>query len=212
MYCGICGRPLSQTQSVVRGIGPVCWANIRAREAARADHEDAVLLDLIGNGSIVLRRRQPNVSGIATNIPQLHKHHSPSGYEWGYYGSGPSDLALNIAARVAPLQPALGRVKLWDGTEVSDLAMAMHQPLKEKFIGPLDRDAEEIVIAGSLIDDWARGFLWGWAQLNYLVPPDIRLMRLSRLPEPEYGELPDLLPLPVVTEALGPGVYRHTVS
>ena len=31
-----------------------------------------------------------------TNVPHLVVHHSPTGYEWGYGGSGPADLALNI--------------------------------------------------------------------------------------------------------------------
>lgn len=30
------------------------------------------------------------------NIPQRIRYHSPSGIEWGYGGSGPADLALNI--------------------------------------------------------------------------------------------------------------------
>ncbi|MBE2188455.1 MAG: hypothetical protein IAE98_03225 [Candidatus Kapabacteria bacterium] len=31
-----------------------------------------------------------------TNVPRRIIHHSPDGFEWGYGGSGPSDLALNI--------------------------------------------------------------------------------------------------------------------
>ena len=31
-----------------------------------------------------------------TNVPHYVEWHSPSGYEWGYGGSGPADLALNI--------------------------------------------------------------------------------------------------------------------
>lgn len=31
-----------------------------------------------------------------TNVPHLVTQHSPSGYEWGYGGSGTADLALNI--------------------------------------------------------------------------------------------------------------------
>lgn len=30
------------------------------------------------------------------NIPRRICYHSPSGFEWGYGGSGPADLALNI--------------------------------------------------------------------------------------------------------------------
>ena len=51
--------------------------------------------------------------------------HSPSGFEWGYGGSGPSQLALALAA------DALG-----DGPR----ALAMHQRLKFTLIGRLHRD------------------------------------------------------------------------
>jgi len=34
-------------------------------------------------------------------FPQQIVEHSPTGYEWGYGGSGPADLALNILADVA---------------------------------------------------------------------------------------------------------------
>lgn len=30
------------------------------------------------------------------DIPQRYVYHSPAGFEWGYGGSGPADLALNI--------------------------------------------------------------------------------------------------------------------
>ena len=33
-----------------------------------------------------------------TNFIQLVVYHSPTGFEWGYPGSGPSDLALNVLA------------------------------------------------------------------------------------------------------------------
>lgn len=31
-----------------------------------------------------------------TNVPYLVVHHSPTGFAWGYNGSGPSDLGLNV--------------------------------------------------------------------------------------------------------------------
>lgn len=57
---------------------------------------DFTLFDPIESG-IILRRDDPEaVGGIYTNVPHLVTHHSPSGYEFGYGGSGPADLALNI--------------------------------------------------------------------------------------------------------------------
>lgn len=43
--------------------------------------------------AVVLIRQGEQVK---TNVPHLVVHHSPDGFEWGYGGSGPSDLALNI--------------------------------------------------------------------------------------------------------------------
>jgi hypothetical protein len=36
------------------------------------------------------------VGGIKTNVPRRIVRHSPSGFMWGYAGSGPADFALNI--------------------------------------------------------------------------------------------------------------------
>jgi len=52
-----------------------------------------------GSGAfdVILER---DASGYATaNVPQSIVNHSPSGFEWGYGGSGPADLALNILAQ-----------------------------------------------------------------------------------------------------------------
>lgn len=52
-------------------------------------------------------------------------NHSPNGFEWGYGGSGPAQLALALAA------DALG-----DGTR----AVHVHQRLKFTLVGRLPRD------------------------------------------------------------------------
>jgi hypothetical protein len=36
------------------------------------------------------------------NVAHRFVHHSPTGFAWGYGGSGPSDLALNILAEFVP--------------------------------------------------------------------------------------------------------------
>ena len=46
-------------------------------------------------GKDILMARAGN-GDIFVNIPHTIVRHSPDGFEWGYRGSGPSDLALNI--------------------------------------------------------------------------------------------------------------------
>ena len=43
-----------------------------------------------------------NEAGAMVDIPQRFVVHSPTGFEWGYGGSGPSDLALNILGLFVP--------------------------------------------------------------------------------------------------------------
>ena len=38
---------------------------------------------------------------VETNVPLHAVHHSPEGFNWGYLGSGPSDLAMNIIEELA---------------------------------------------------------------------------------------------------------------
>jgi hypothetical protein len=53
-------------------------------------------------------------------------NHSPTGFEWGYAGSGPAQLALALLA---------------DATRRDATARALHQAFKFKIITPLARDA-----------------------------------------------------------------------
>lgn len=45
--------------------------------------------------------------GIRTNVPHQMVIHSPGGFEWGYGGSGPADLALNILLLFTDKETAL---------------------------------------------------------------------------------------------------------
>jgi hypothetical protein len=61
-------------------------------------------------------------------------NHSPTGFEWGYGGSGPAQLALALLA---------------DATGDADVALALYQRFKREVVGRLDHDgwsmtAEEI--------------------------------------------------------------------
>jgi Family of unknown function (DUF6166) len=54
------------------------------------------------------------------------RNHSPTGFEWGFGGSGPAQLALALAARRLP----------------DHLAHTLHQRLKWTLVADLDRDRE----------------------------------------------------------------------
>lgn len=75
--------------------------------------------------------------------PPVHRHHSTDDVTtvqaWGYAGSGPADLALNVMAAYLPVAAdgaaASGReVKLWDGSHVSERAYRYHQAFKTAFL------------------------------------------------------------------------------
>ncbi len=84
----------------------------------------------------VICRREAG-SAIVEGITQDWVWHSPAGFEWGYGGSGPADLALNI------LLAASGD---------RDFSAQHHQAFKWRFVARLP--AEGGVIAASEVLDW----------------------------------------------------------
>lgn len=76
----------------------------------------------------------------ATNVPHLVVHHSPTGYEWGYHGSGPADLALNIAEVMLKDMGWTGRrTECFDG-DCFTLSWQLHQELKRDFVANVQRE------------------------------------------------------------------------
>jgi len=60
-------------------------------------------------------------------------NHSPDGFEWGYAGSGPSQLALAILAYHFH--------DAGDAQELADAkALALYHPFKDKLIAPLPKE------------------------------------------------------------------------
>jgi hypothetical protein len=79
-----------------------------------------------------------------SSIPQRHVHYAPKGFDWGFGGSGPADLALNVLAVFLPLAPEGTSVALRDGTSVSEAAWALHQAFKYDLIATLPRAGGDI--------------------------------------------------------------------
>jgi hypothetical protein len=73
--------------------------------------------------------------------PLTHvSYHSPDGFEWGYAGSGPADLALAILADYfeEPAEFVLAALRsMWTPRSK---AAALHQSFKERFVAIEHRD------------------------------------------------------------------------
>lgn len=157
-HCTRCGRVLTATTSAIRGLGPVCAAMVAA-EIDREAEENADQVDLPFNSSTMdvhVRRDEPkNGHGMGVkhfNIYQVFKHHSPTGFGWGFGGSGPADFALNILALF--IQGEKREVGLWDGQKVSRLVWDLHQPFKWKFVSRLPKEGG--TIKGDEIRAWIK--------------------------------------------------------
>jgi hypothetical protein len=89
------------------------------------------------------------------NIPTPIKHHSPDGIEWGYGGSGPADLALNLLHEYLGTVDEPRETELWDGSKVSVMTDMLHQRFKETFLSRMPVDGGRIKVAD--IDYWFEG-------------------------------------------------------
>lgn len=144
--CRVCGRKLHSAKSIAAGVGPVCLA----RDAQFQMFSSANPLDCrhgnILTAGLVCQRDADG--GLATNITQEIRHHSPTGFECGYAGSGPADLALNVLHRFLP--PSCDGeepISCRDGQKVSAAAWNLHQSFKSDFIEPMDRSGGTITAA-----------------------------------------------------------------
>ena len=110
-------------------------------------------LPLAQNGLIMAR----DDAGVVTNVPHTVTHHSPTGYEFGYGGSGPSDLALNaLEAILRDIGYTGERVQCYAGT-CYRIAWDLHMVFKWKFIAPIPR-AGDIVPYAQLLA-WVQQYL-----------------------------------------------------
>ncbi len=80
---------------------------------------------------------------VATNVPRLVTYHSPTGFEWGYAGSGPAELALNIVEIALRRRgfdgPRVNEGTRWGGNppDCYALTWALHQDFKGQVIAPM---------------------------------------------------------------------------
>lgn len=109
--CRRCNRVLKREPYRTLGIGKICAAKEAAERAGKegADDSGDVYVPYDGGDIFMERIAAPTLSagmqlslakhtasGIKTNIVRSVVKHSPSGFNFGYGGSGPADAALNI--------------------------------------------------------------------------------------------------------------------
>jgi hypothetical protein len=88
-------------------------------------------------GDVTLWRNEQGEA--QANTPWTVIQHSPTGFEWGYGGSAPADLALNILNAFAPPKSdGEEPVECFKGV-CSATAMRLHQDFKWTFIAPMPR-------------------------------------------------------------------------
>lgn len=110
---------------------------------------------------VVLRREtvfdpqmKDNVERVATNIRWTVIDGSPSGFEWGYRGSGPRDLALNILNQfVPPGFDGIEPVDCYRG-RCSYTAHKLANRFVEDFLASAPKDGT--FIEGATIRDWIK--------------------------------------------------------
>lgn len=145
-FCQRCRRALKNPKYMAAGFGPVCAAKVKRDEQPQLPF-DCFLHEEAGNPDVILRRRPDSNGGwgdALTNIQHRKVLHSPTGFEWGYAGSGPADLALNILLR-------------YGVTEAQ--AENLHQRFKDAFIATMPREGGRIT-RNEVIE-------WIESQINY---------------------------------------------
>ncbi len=92
--CIVCGRTLKNPKYAKISIGPVCLKKREEGNMQYSINDNDTEYVAYDGGDIVLKRKGAYQKTV--NVPRLLVIHSPAGFEWGYAGSGPADLALNI--------------------------------------------------------------------------------------------------------------------
>lgn len=135
LRCSRCNHPLKTAVSKLLGLGPACAQKAGYRSARVSSLARQVTVRLDTQDVVLKREIRGDVEVIITNVPHMWRAHCPSGFEWGYGGSGPSDLALNIL-----LKMRLGR----------DAAWSLHQQFKEAFLVAAPREGCTIAFSDIL--------------------------------------------------------------
>ena len=136
--CMRCGRELSNPQSIKRGFGPVCIRQIQADMQTEGWDEETFITTVPLTEKLVCRRTDFDTA--QTNVPRLVTVHSPTGFEFGYSGSGPADMALNLVEFVLRREGYEGWKRREGDGEMFDASWWMHQKVKEDIIARIPHE------------------------------------------------------------------------
>lgn len=143
--CRRCRRGLSNPTSIQAGMGPVCRGHQGKGQSSKEDDmrkfHDFFIWDVPLSEKLVIgRERDGDSTWVKTNVPHLVIEHSPDGFEFGYPGSGPADLALNICEWYLRHIGYDGQImECFNGTTCFSLAFALHQDFKDAFVVGIPR-------------------------------------------------------------------------
>ncbi len=88
--------------------------------------------------------------GMFRTVDRSVVHHSPDGFNWGYCGSGPADLALEMMVRSFPLTAETKISYQLHRGRCSAMAWELHQLLKEALLAKLPYAGE--ILADTEVD------------------------------------------------------------
>jgi len=151
--CFVCHRILKNPLSIQQGVGPICKTHLVNDRGSGSEFSDH---DLPPNSEGFVFQREGDF-GTKTSVPHLVTHHSPSGFEWGYEGSGPADVALNcvevILNRLGHNGP---KTRCFDGY-CWEMSFILHQEFKRQFVARLPKPGGMITFA--VAEDWVKSKL-----------------------------------------------------
>lgn len=159
--CACCGRPLTNEDSVRAGFGPVCGRRQATADCGEIFGGQPVLVGVPPVREVGLVCVRLSDGRLSCNVPHVVIHHSPTGFECGYGGSGPAELALNVLHALLPYNGAGIRNAFGLGIAVSQDAFLLHQDFKRTFIEPMSRDGGRVPIED--IQQWIAQRLIGEA-------------------------------------------------
>lgn len=97
-HCNICGKKLTDPQSLQRGAGPVCYGKTHGPGIPFSNTLTSVATSIDYDIELVRDKWGSEI----TNVPWTVVLHSPDGFSWGPVSAASCDLALNILNAVVP--------------------------------------------------------------------------------------------------------------